>query len=81
MSRSRFESLLMDVFNHQLHLNIYAKRNTKGLRIFNVAIRTGSQRFESYPSLVDLGENPERYKEFYGQIDIGYKQYSSNTPE
>ncbi|HBQ59315.1 MAG TPA: DNA primase, partial [Balneolaceae bacterium] len=40
MSRSRFESLLMDIFNHQLHLNVYAKRNTKGLRIFNIAIRS-----------------------------------------
>ena len=81
MSRSRFESLLMDIFNHQLHLNIYAKRNTKGLRIFNVSIRSGNQRFESYPSLVDLGENPERYKEFYGQIDVGYKQHLPNNPE
>ena len=61
MSRSRFESLLMDIFNHQLHLNVYCKRNTKGLRIFNVAIRSGQQRYDSYPSLVDLGENPERY--------------------
>ena len=81
MSRSRFESLLMDIFNHQLHLNVYAKRNTKGLRIFNVAIRSGQQRFESYPSLVDLGENPDRYKEFYGQIDVGYKQHLPNNQD
>jgi phage/plasmid-associated DNA primase len=81
MSRSRFESLLMDIFNHQLHLNVYAKRNTKGLRIFNIAIRSGNQRFESYPSLIDLGENPDRYKDFYGQIDVGYKQHLPNKPE
>jgi phage/plasmid-associated DNA primase len=81
MSRSRFESLLMDIFNHQLHLNIYAKRNTKGLRIFNIAIRTGQERYESYPSLIDLGENPERYKDFYGQIDVGYKQHLPSNPE
>jgi len=81
MSRSRFESLLMDIFNHQLHLNIYAKRNTKGLRIFNIAIRTGQERYENYPSLIDLGENPERYKDFYGQIDVGYKQHLPNNPE
>jgi len=81
MSRSRFESLLMDIFNHQLHLNVYCKRNTKGLRIFNVAIRSGQQRFESYPSLIDLGENPERYKDFYGQINVVYKENSQNSNE
>ena len=81
MSRSRFESLLVDIFNHQLHLNIYVRRNTKGLRVFNVAIRTGQQRFDSYPSLIDLGENPERYKDFYGQIDVGYKQHLPNNQD
>ena len=66
MSRGRFEPLFMDICKHQLKLNIYGKRLTKGMQIFNVAVRDSNPKYESYPSIVEVSSDKEKYKEFYG---------------
>lgn len=66
MSRNRFEPLFMDICRHQLNLNVYCKKNTKGMRVFNVAVRGSSPKYENYPGIVTVATNPEKYQEDYG---------------
>ena len=66
MSRGRFEPLLMDICTHQLKLKVFSKRNTKGLRIYNVMIRESSPKYEGWPSIIEVASDKEQYKEFYG---------------
>jgi phage/plasmid-associated DNA primase len=73
IGRSRFESLILDVCNHQLGLNIYRTRNSRGMRLVNIAIR-GGERMNDYPSIVELGFNKDKYREFYGGIQYEYKK-------
>ncbi len=70
VGRKRFEDLFIDICQHQLNLNIYSFKNSRGIRIVNVAIRTADPRFESYPSIIDLGENKDLYRDFYGEIQL-----------
>jgi phage/plasmid-associated DNA primase len=68
LGRSRFESLLMDVCVHQLALNVYQFKDTRGMRVVNVAIRSSSDKYEQYPSLIEVGLNKEEWKTFYGDV-------------
>jgi hypothetical protein len=70
ISRSRFEPLFMDICKHQLKLNVYGKRNTKGLRIINVAVRETNAKYEGYPSIVQVAADPKNYVDFYGAVQI-----------
>ena len=72
LSRSRFESMLMDIFNHQLNLNVY-RDNNRTARLFNVRLRS-AQVDDHFPSLVDLSQDVSKYKEFYGPIRIQYNE-------
>ena len=72
LGRSRFESLLLDVCVHQLGLNVYRLKNSRGMRVVNVMVRSNDPRLKEYPSIVELGLNKDKYREFYGsksQID------------
>lgn len=66
MSRNRFEPLFLDICRHQLNLKVYGKKNTKGMRIFNVAVRDSSPKYEQYPSIVTVAANPEKFEVDYG---------------
>jgi hypothetical protein len=66
MSRNRFEPLLLDICINQLGMNVYSKRTTRGLKVFNIAVRSSSPKYENYPSLVEVASNKDEYKEFYG---------------
>jgi putative DNA primase/helicase len=66
MSRNRFEPLFMDICTHQLKIKVFAKRNTRGVRIINVAIRDSNIKYEGWPSVVEVASDKEQYKEFYG---------------
>jgi len=69
MSRNRFEPLFLDICIHQLKIKVFCKRNTRGLRVFNVAIRESGPKYEGWPSIVEVAADKEKYKEFYG-IDL-----------
>jgi P4 family phage/plasmid primase-like protien len=72
LGRSRFESLLIDACVHQLGLNVYRLKNSRGMRIVNVMVRSNDPRLKEYPSIVELGLNKDCYRDFYGtksQID------------
>jgi P4 family phage/plasmid primase-like protien len=66
LGRSRFESLLMDACVHQLGLNVYRLKNSRGMRVVNLMVRGNDPRTKEYPSIVELGLNKEKYKDFYG---------------
>jgi P4 family phage/plasmid primase-like protien len=66
MSRNRFEPLFLDICRHQLNLNVYTKRNTAGMRVFNVVVRDSNPKYESYPSAVTVAADPEKYELDYG---------------
>ncbi len=68
LGRSRFESLLMDVCVHQLKLNVYQFKNSRGMRVVNIALRASSPKYEQYPSLVEVGLNKEEWRTFYGDV-------------
>ena len=74
MSRNRFEPLFLDICKHQLNLNVYSKRTTKGLSIFNVAVRESNPRYEQFPSIVTVAATPEKY-----EIDYGVKITATNN--
>ena len=72
LGRSRFESLLIDACVHQLGLNVYRLKNSRGMRVVNVMVRSNDPRLKEYPSIVELGLNKDQYRDFYGtksQID------------
>ena len=62
----------MDIFNHQLNLNIY-RDNNRTARLFNVRLRR-PQVDDMFPSLVDLSQDVQKYREFYGPIRIQYNE-------
>jgi P4 family phage/plasmid primase-like protien len=66
MSRNRFEPLFVDVCKHQLKINAFPMRNTRGMRMVNVAVRESSPKYEDWPSVVEVSSDKQKYKEFYG---------------
>jgi phage/plasmid-associated DNA primase len=66
MSRNRFEPLFLDICTHQLKVNAYPIRSTRGMRIVNVAVRESSPKYENWPSIVEVSADKEKYQEFYG---------------
>jgi hypothetical protein len=65
MSRNRFEPLFFDICQHQLKLNIYHKRTSKGLKVFNIGIRNSSNEdSQKYPSLLEVAADKEKFKEY-----------------
>jgi phage/plasmid-associated DNA primase len=66
MSRNRFEPLFIDVCKHQLKIDVFPMRNTRGMRVVNVAVRESSPKYEGWPSIVEVSSDKEKYKEFYG---------------
>ena len=71
MSRGRFEPLFLDICKHQLKMNVYSKKNSKGMRIFNVAVRDSNPKYETYPSIVEVASEKFKYQEFYGvKLDV-----------
>ncbi|MGA0212274.1 MAG: hypothetical protein ACO3JH_04685, partial [Flavobacteriaceae bacterium] len=68
LGRSRFETLLMDVCVHQLDLNVYREKRTRGMRLINIACRTSNEHYKDSPSIVEVGLNKEKWKEYYGEI-------------
>ena len=69
LGRSRFETLLMDVCVHQLQLNVYKfKQHKRGLRVVNIACRNSDQKYEKYPSIVEVGLNKEEWRIHYGDV-------------
>ena len=68
LGRSRFETLLMDVCVHQLKLNVYQFKNSRGMRVVNIALRESTPKYEQYPSLVEVGLNKEEWRDFYGDV-------------
>jgi hypothetical protein len=68
LGRSRFESLLMDVCVHQLALNVYQFKDSRGMRVVNVACRNSDPKFATYPSIVEVGLNKTEWRSFYGDV-------------
>ena len=66
MSRSRFEVLLLDICKHQLGLNVFSKKNTRGLRVFNIAVRESSPKYIDYPGIVSVAADKEKFEQQYG---------------
>ena len=68
LGRSRFETLLMDVCVHQLRLNIYKFKDRRGMRVKNLACRSSDQKYEAYPSIIEVGLNKEKWRQEYGDV-------------
>lgn len=68
LGRTRFETLLMDVCVHQLGLNVYKFKDRKGMRVVNIACRASDQKYNTYPSIVEVGLNKEEWREQYGNV-------------
>ena len=79
LGRSRFESLLMDICVHQLQLNVYKFKNRRGMRVVNVACRSSDQKYEKFPSIVEVGLNKDEWRVHYG--DIIDKNHDPNSGE
>jgi hypothetical protein len=59
----------MDVCVHQLQLNVYKfKEQRRGLRVVNIACRASDQKYEKYPSIVEVGLNKEEWRIHYGDV-------------
>jgi hypothetical protein len=58
----------MDVCVHQLKLNVYQFKNSRGMRVVNIALRASGPKNEQYPSLVEVGLNKEEWRTFYGDV-------------
>jgi hypothetical protein len=56
----------MDVCVHQLGLNIYRLKNSRGMRLVNLMVRSNDPRMKEYPSIVELGLDKSKYRDFYG---------------
>ena len=81
LGRSRFESLVLDICNHQLGVNIYKHRNSRGTKLINIAVRNSNAKYETYPSIVEVGLNKDKYREFYGGSVIDYKSPNEKIKE
>lgn len=69
MSRGRFEPLFLDICKHQLKLNVYGKKTSKGMRIINAAVRESNKtKYDNYPSIVEVAAKPEEYQQLYGPV-------------
>ena len=67
VGRSRFEVLFLDICKNQLKLNIYGKKQSRGLRVFNAAIKESNpSKYENYPSIVEVASDPDKYHHLYG---------------
>ena len=45
---------------------MFSKRNTKGMRVFNVVVRDSDPKYEGYPSAVTVAANPDKFEVDYG---------------
>ena len=80
LGRSRFESLVMDVCVHQLGLNVYKMKQARGIRVNNIAVRDSNKtKYSDYPSIVEVGMDKEKWKEFYG--DTLFKKTDARIEE
>lgn len=71
ISRGRFEPLFLDICKHQLKMNVYSDRNSRGRRIYNVAVRDSNGKYQNYPSIVEVASEKFKYQEFYGvKLDV-----------
>ena len=77
MSRARFENLLLDILNHQLNLNVY-KGTQRTVQLFNIRIRN-YETDAGFPSLIDLAQDVNKYRDFYGNIQIEHKVKNTNV--
>ena len=77
LSRARFENMLMDILNHQLNLNVY-KGNQRTIQLFNIRIRS-YETDSGYPSLIDLAQDVNKYRDFYGNIQLEHKVKNTNV--
>ena len=69
LGRTRFETLLMDVCVHQLQLNVYKfKQARSGMKVGNIACRTSDDKYQKYPSVVEVGLNKEEWRVHYGDV-------------
>jgi phage/plasmid-associated DNA primase/DNA-binding MarR family transcriptional regulator len=68
LGRTRFETLLMDVCVHQLGLNVYKFKDRRGMRVVNIACRASDQKYNSFPSIVEVGLNKEEWRIHYGNV-------------
>jgi len=70
VGRGRFEVLFFDICKHQLKLNVFSKKTTKGLLVFNAVVRESNpSKYENYPSIVEVASDPQKYLPLYG-MDI-----------
>ena len=56
----------MDACVHQLGLNVYRLKNSRGMRVVNVMVRSNDPRMKEYPSIVELGLDKNKYRDFFG---------------
>jgi phage/plasmid-associated DNA primase len=69
MSRGRFEPLFLDICKHQLKLNVYGIKTSRGMRIVNAAVRESNKtKYDNYPSIVEVAAKPEEYEQLYGAV-------------
>ena len=68
LGRSRFESLLMDVCMHQLKLNVYQVKTSRGMLVKNISCRGRDPKYEKYPTIVEVGLNKEEWRVQYGDV-------------
>lgn len=69
LGRTRFETLLMDVCVHQLQLNVYKFKGQRcGMKVVNIACRASDDKYQKYPSIVEVGLNKEEWRVHYGDV-------------
>ena len=52
-------------------MNVYSDRNSRGRRIYNVAVRDSNGKYQDYPSIVEVASEKFKYQEFYGvKLDV-----------
>ena len=80
-SRSRFESNIMDILNHQLNINV-RKNPGRQVSIKNMMIRpphttndVNLHQYTDYPSIVEVSQDPnaQLYRELYGDFDLRFR--------
>jgi hypothetical protein len=41
------------------------------MRVFNAAVRESNQKYDAYPSIVEVSSDREKYRDFYGStLDV-----------
>ena len=70
MSRTRFTKIFQESVVNQLKFtDVYKTENDAGYIGFaNVVLRTGSLRYQGYPSIVDVANDKQKYRELYGDL-------------